>query len=108
MAASGENRLPGMVERWVYLGNAVQLIVRLATGETIQVLIQKLGDEIPYSQGTPGECPSAARGAARASGHRRTPPAGEGSVAASALALSSSVTPAGPGMRKPSDIPLAP
>ena len=27
-SASGENRVPGMVERWVYLGNAVQLIVR--------------------------------------------------------------------------------
>ena len=50
---SGENRMPGMVERWVYLGNAVQLIVRLATGEAIQVLIQNSGDEIPYSQGTP-------------------------------------------------------
>ena len=51
--SSGENRMPGMVERWVYLGNAVQLIVRLATGEAIQVLIQNSGDEIPYSQGTP-------------------------------------------------------
>jgi len=50
---SGENRIPGMVERWVYLGNAVQLIVRLATGEKIQVLMQNTGDEIPFSQGTP-------------------------------------------------------
>ena len=49
--APGENRLPGMVERWVYLGNAVQLIVRLATGAAIQVLIQNTGEEIPYSQG---------------------------------------------------------
>jgi len=52
-SASGENRLPGMVERWVYLGNAVQLIVRLATGQAIQVLIQNTGDEIPFAQGTP-------------------------------------------------------
>jgi spermidine/putrescine transport system ATP-binding protein len=52
-SASGENRVPGMVERWVYLGNAVQLIVRLATGQTIQVLIQNTGDDIPYAQGTP-------------------------------------------------------
>ena len=51
--SSGENRLPGMVERWVYLGNAVQLIVRLATGAAVQVLIQNSGDDIPYSQGTP-------------------------------------------------------
>jgi spermidine/putrescine transport system ATP-binding protein len=42
-----------MVERWVYLGNSVQLIVRLATGVAIQVLIQNSGDEIPYAQGSP-------------------------------------------------------
>jgi len=52
-AATGENRVPGMVERWVYLGNAVQLIVRLATGQAIQVLIQNTGDDIPFAQGTP-------------------------------------------------------
>ena len=52
-SATGENRVPGMVERWVYLGNAVQLIVRLATGQAIQVLIQNTGDEIPFAQGTP-------------------------------------------------------
>jgi spermidine/putrescine transport system ATP-binding protein len=51
--SSGENRVPGMVERWVYLGNAVQLIVRLATGEKIQVLMQNTGDDIPFTQGTP-------------------------------------------------------
>ncbi len=51
--STGENRLPGMIERWVYLGNAVQLIVRLATGQVIQALIQNTGDEIPYAQGTP-------------------------------------------------------
>ena len=50
---SGENRVPGMVERWVYLGNAVQLIVRLATGEKLQVLMQNTGDNIPFAQGTP-------------------------------------------------------
>lgn len=52
-SAAGENRIPGMVERWVYLGNAVQLIVRLATGVTIQALMQNSGDEIPYAAGTP-------------------------------------------------------
>jgi len=50
--SSGENRLPGMVERWVYLGSAVQLIVRLVTGEAIQVLIQNTGEQIPFTQGT--------------------------------------------------------
>jgi spermidine/putrescine transport system ATP-binding protein len=51
--ATGENRLPGMVERWVYLGNAVQLVVRLATGDALQVLVQNAGDEIPHAQGAP-------------------------------------------------------
>jgi len=49
----GQNRIPGMVERWVYLGNSVQLIVRLETGDTVQALLQNSGDEIPYRAGTP-------------------------------------------------------
>ena len=50
---AGQNRVPGMVERWVYLGNAVQLIVRLANGATIQALVQNAGEDIPHTQGTP-------------------------------------------------------
>jgi spermidine/putrescine transport system ATP-binding protein len=49
---SGENRLPGTVQRWVYLGNAVQLIVQLATGVKIQAFMQNSGDEIPYREGS--------------------------------------------------------
>ena len=49
----GPNRLPGMVERPVYLGNSVQLIVRLANGDTVQALIQNVGEEIPFKQGDP-------------------------------------------------------
>jgi spermidine/putrescine transport system ATP-binding protein len=49
----GPNRLPGMVERPVYLGNSVQLIVRLANGDTVQSLIQNVGEEIPFKQGDP-------------------------------------------------------
>jgi len=49
----GSNRIPGMVERLVYLGSAVQVITRLAVGTTIQVLVQNTGDEIPWKQGTP-------------------------------------------------------
>jgi spermidine/putrescine transport system ATP-binding protein len=48
---SGENRVPGQVERSVYLGNAVQLIVKLATGNVIQVLMQNGGEEIPFNPG---------------------------------------------------------
>jgi len=49
--SSGENRVPGTIERSVYLGNAFQLIVRLCTGQSIQTLFQNTGDEMPYAQG---------------------------------------------------------
>ena len=52
-ADGGGNRIPGMVERLVFLGNSTQVIVRLAPGELIQVLIQNQGDATPYHQGTP-------------------------------------------------------
>ena len=51
--STGENRVPGMVERVVYLGNANQIIVRLAHGERIQALVQNTGDELAYRQGDP-------------------------------------------------------
>ena len=51
--STGENRIPGMVERVVYLGNANQIIVRLAHGETIQTLVQNTGEHLAYRQGDP-------------------------------------------------------
>ena len=51
--STGENRIPGMVERVVYLGNANQIIVGLAHGERIQALVQNTGDELIYRQGDP-------------------------------------------------------
>src|ERR671934_2327208 len=50
---AGPNRLPGMVERLVYVGSAVQVIVRAATGEALQALVQNTGRRLPYDQGTP-------------------------------------------------------
>jgi spermidine/putrescine transport system ATP-binding protein len=50
---SGPNRVPGMVERVVYVGSAIQVIVRVATGESLQALIQNTGTGISYEQGTP-------------------------------------------------------
>jgi spermidine/putrescine transport system ATP-binding protein len=50
---SGPNRIPGMVERVVYVGSAIQVIVRAATGESLQALVQNTGGGIPYEQGTP-------------------------------------------------------
>src|SRR6478735_6152524 len=50
---SGQNRIPAMVERVVYVGSAIQVIVRTATGEALQALVQNTGGGIPYEQGTP-------------------------------------------------------
>ena len=50
--STGENRIPGMVERVVYLGNANQIIIRLAHGETIQALVQNTGASWPTAKAT--------------------------------------------------------
>ena len=52
-SASGPNRIPAMVERVVYAGSEIQVIVRAATGESLQALVQNTGGGIPYEQGTP-------------------------------------------------------
>jgi spermidine/putrescine transport system ATP-binding protein len=51
--ATGENRVPGMVERVVYVGSILQVIVHLAPGQTLQAWIQNQGESLPYEQGTP-------------------------------------------------------
>ena len=51
--ATGPNRLPGMVERIVFLGSATQVFVRLAPGELLQALVHNDGNAVPWSQGTP-------------------------------------------------------
>jgi spermidine/putrescine transport system ATP-binding protein len=50
--STGESRVPGIVERLVYLGSATRVVVHLATGQTLQSLIQSDGAELPYQQGT--------------------------------------------------------
>ena len=48
------NLIPGMVEQVVYLGDAIQLMVRLAIGWTLHAKIQNDGEHsLNYSQGTP-------------------------------------------------------
>jgi hypothetical protein len=42
-----------MVERVVYVGSGIQVIVRAATGEVLQALIQNTGTPVAYDQGTP-------------------------------------------------------
>lgn len=51
--SSGENRVPGIVERVVYLGNSNQIIVILANGDRVQALVQNTGEELTYKQGDP-------------------------------------------------------
>jgi spermidine/putrescine transport system ATP-binding protein len=50
--SSGGNRVPGIVEHLVYLGSATRVVVHLATGQTLQSLIQSDGVHLPYEQGT--------------------------------------------------------
>ena len=51
--ASGDNRVPGMIERVVYHGASDQLVVRLATGNLVQALFVNDGSQREWSQGTP-------------------------------------------------------
>lgn len=51
-AGERENTLPGLVERTVYVGANVQVIVRLATGQPIQAQITNTGSTNAYKQGT--------------------------------------------------------
>jgi spermidine/putrescine transport system ATP-binding protein len=48
-----DNCLVGMVERTVYVGASLQVIVRLPIGATVQVSIANTGGADAYTQGTP-------------------------------------------------------
>lgn len=48
----GGNRIPGMVERVLYVGSVIQVLVHLAHGETLQAYIQNRGGDPPWQQGT--------------------------------------------------------
>ena len=50
---SGENRVPGMIERVIYHGASDQLVVRLATGDVVQALFVNDGTQREWTQGTP-------------------------------------------------------
>lgn len=50
---TGENRVPGMIERVVYVGSTLQIIVHLAPGQTLQAWMPNEGSGIPFEQGTP-------------------------------------------------------
>jgi len=50
--AFGANRIPGMVERVLYVGSVIQVLVHLAHGETVQASMQNCGGDPPWQQGT--------------------------------------------------------
>jgi spermidine/putrescine transport system ATP-binding protein len=50
--SAGPNRVPALVDRLVYLGAATQVILRLATGESLQAVVPN-EDAAAWSQGTP-------------------------------------------------------
>jgi spermidine/putrescine transport system ATP-binding protein len=49
---TGANRVPGMVERVLYVGSIMQVLVHLAHGETLQAWVQNLGGDLQWQQGT--------------------------------------------------------
>ncbi len=53
--SAGQNRVPALVERVVFLGAATQVMLRLATGASLQALLQNDGDadRAGLAQGTP-------------------------------------------------------
>jgi spermidine/putrescine transport system ATP-binding protein len=53
---AGDNRVPAMVERVVFLGAATQVMLRLAPGIPLQALMQNDGERPDLMQGTPVHC----------------------------------------------------
>ncbi|MGH2636761.1 MAG: ABC transporter ATP-binding protein [Actinomycetota bacterium] len=49
--STGENRIPGMIERVVYVGSTLQVIVHLPSGQTVQAWVHNEGEVLPYEQG---------------------------------------------------------
>ncbi len=49
----GPNRVPGMVERIVYLGSTTQVFVRLAPGASVQAMVPNSSGVPDWEQGTP-------------------------------------------------------
>jgi len=50
--SAGPNRVPGMVERVVYLGSSDQLVIRLASGDVLNALVVNDGTPRDVAQGT--------------------------------------------------------
>ena len=51
--SAGDNRVPAMVERLVFLGAATQVMLRLGAGMPLQALVQNDGEQTGLAQGSP-------------------------------------------------------
>ena len=51
--STGDNRVPAMVERLVFLGAATQVMLRLGAGVPLQALVQNDGEPTGLAQGSP-------------------------------------------------------
>lgn len=51
--SGGDNRVPAMVERLVFLGSATQVMLRLGAGAPLQALVQNDGGQDDLAQGAP-------------------------------------------------------
>lgn len=49
----GANRIPGMIERVVYVGAVTHLLLRLGPGQSIQAMIQNASGPLSLGQGSP-------------------------------------------------------
>ena len=58
---SGANRIPGMVERIVYVGSTMQVIVNLAPGEKLRALVANEGEAVRSNRGRRSPSTSLAR-----------------------------------------------
>ena len=54
--SAGDNRVPAMVERVVYLGAGSQVMLRLASGVPVQALIHDDSDVPELAPGAPVHC----------------------------------------------------
>jgi spermidine/putrescine transport system ATP-binding protein len=50
---TGENHVPGMIDRLVYLGPTTQVVVRLPNGDSVQVLVANTDERLAHEPGTP-------------------------------------------------------
>lgn len=49
--AEGENRIPGLVERAVFVGSSYELHVRIIGGDVLRASVRNDGATLPYEQG---------------------------------------------------------